>query len=135
MDVCCETNVFETRTPTLCLVSFLLARASGTKHSQPTFSSYYCCFIVVGSVNDPPWGHPLCIDVFDNDALKLYDLGFYLRTPQVLWLWLARDAQRPQRPVHPPPGSCCSAYPTYGGSAWLLLAQPPDPGPAGPGGP
>lgn len=59
----------------------------------------------------------------------------YLQPPRALWVSAARDAQRPQRPVRPLLGNCCSASPTCGGSAWPPRALPPDPGPAGPGGP
>lgn len=61
--------------------------------------------------------------------------GGYLQQLQALWIWAARGAPRPRRPVRPPLGNCCSASPTCGGSAWPPRAPPPDPGPAAPGEP
>lgn len=59
----------------------------------------------------------------------------YLQPPRALSILAACDARRPQRPVHPFLGNCCSASPTCCGSAWPPHALPPDPGPAEPGGP
>lgn len=79
---------------------------------------------------------PSCTEVvIACETMELGVPGGYLQALQALLLSLARDAQRPRGPVRLLPGNCCSVYPTYGGSAWLLHALLPDPGPVGPGGP
>lgn len=65
--------------------------------------------------------------------MKTVACGGYLRVGPTLGVWRGPRCRSPLG--RPPPGSCCSACPRRGGSAWLPRALPPGPGPAGPGEP